>query len=52
VRNPKEATAPKDVSYEQQLGMVPIPALRSNSKWAAAPGWTVTPGLKYVHFKR
>jgi iron complex outermembrane receptor protein len=51
VRNPKEATAPKDVSYEQHSEWSQYQPF-VEFEWAAAPGWTVTPGLKYVHFKR
>jgi len=49
--NPKEATAPKNVSYEQQSSWNQYQPF-VEFEWAVAPQWTVTPGLKYVHFQR
>ncbi len=49
--NPKEAGAPKSVSYEQRSSWRQYQPF-VEFEWAAAPGWTVTPGLKYVDFKR
>ncbi|QYG08899.1 TonB-dependent receptor [Janthinobacterium sp. PAMC25594] len=49
--NPKEATTPKSVSYDQQSSWKQYQPF-IEFEWAAAPSLTVTPGLKYVHFKR
>ena len=51
VPNPKEATAPKDVSYNQRSSWKQYQPF-VEFEWAAAPSLTVTPGLKYVSFKR
>jgi iron complex outermembrane receptor protein len=51
VPNPKEATAPKSVSYEQNSSWKQYQPF-VEFEWAMAPAWTVTPGLKYVNFKR
>ncbi|MDB5754620.1 MAG: TonB-dependent receptor [Massilia sp.] len=51
VPNPKEATAPKDVAYEQRSSWKQYQPF-IEFEWAAAPGWTITPGLKYLHFTR
>ena len=51
VPNPKEATAPKDVSYNQNSSWKQYQPF-VEFEWAVAPQWTVTPGVKYVHFKR
>ncbi len=49
--NPKESTAPKSVSYEQNSSWKQYQPF-IEFEWAMAPGWSVTPGLKYVHFQR
>lgn len=51
VPNPKEATAPKDVSYDQRSSWKQYQPF-IEFEWAVAPSWTVTPGVKYVNFKR
>ncbi|MCU6501285.1 TonB-dependent receptor [Rugamonas sp. A1-17] len=51
VPNPKEATAPKDVSYNQNSSWKQYQPF-VEFEWAVAPQWTVTPGIKYVNFKR
>jgi iron complex outermembrane receptor protein len=51
VPNPKEATAPKDVSYEQGSSWKQYQPF-VEFEWALAPALTVTPGLKQVHFTR
>jgi iron complex outermembrane receptor protein len=49
--NPKEATAPRNVSYEQKSSWTQYQPF-VEFEWAVAPAWTVTPGIKYVNFKR
>lgn len=49
--NPKEASAPKSVSYQQGSSWKQYQPF-VEFEWALAPAWTVTPGLKYVNFKR
>ena len=49
--NPKEATAPKNVAYDQRSSWRQYqPFLEF--EWAAAPALTITPGMKYVNFQR
>lgn len=49
--NPKEATAPKNVAYDQRSSWRQYqPFLEF--EWAAAPALTITPGVKYVNFQR
>jgi iron complex outermembrane receptor protein len=49
--NPKESSAPKDISYEQDSSWKQYQPF-IEFEWALAPSWTVTPGVKYVNFKR
>lgn len=49
--NPKEATAPKSVSYDQRSSWKQYQPF-VEFEWAVAPQWTVTPGLKYLNFQR
>ncbi|MFZ6746377.1 TonB-dependent receptor [Undibacterium sp. JH2W] len=49
--NPKEATAPKNVSYEQGSNWRQYQPF-VEFEWAAMPDLTITPGLKYVSFQR
>lgn len=49
--NPKEATAPKNVSYEQRSSWTQYQPF-VEFEWAVAPAWSITPGLKYVNFQR
>jgi iron complex outermembrane receptor protein len=51
VPNPKEATAPKNVSYNQNSSWKQYQPF-VEFEWAVAPQWTLTPGVKYVNFKR
>jgi iron complex outermembrane receptor protein len=51
VPNPKEATAPKNIAYEQKSSWTQYqPFLEF--EWAATPELTITPGYKYSNFKR
>lgn len=49
--NPKEATAPKNVAYDQASSWKQYQPF-IEFEWAVAPSWSVTPGLKYLHFTR
>ncbi|MFZ6871848.1 TonB-dependent receptor [Undibacterium sp. Di27W] len=49
--NPKEATAPKNVAYEQGSNWRQYQPF-VEFEWAATPELTITPGLKYVSFQR
>ena len=51
VPNPKESTAPKNVSYEQGSNWRQYQPF-VEFEWAALPDLTITPGLKYVSFQR
>ncbi|MFZ6798716.1 TonB-dependent receptor [Undibacterium sp. Di24W] len=51
VRNPKEATAPKDISYEQKSSWKQYQPF-VEFEWAATADLTITPGLKTINFKR
>ncbi|MBC3881480.1 TonB-dependent receptor [Undibacterium sp. LX40W] len=51
VRNPKEATAPKDVAYEQKSSWKQYQPF-VEFEWAATSELTITPGVKYMHFER
>lgn len=49
--NPKESSAPKSVSYEQRSSWKQYQPF-VEFEWNAAPDLTITPGVKYMHFKR
>jgi len=49
--NPKESSAPKSVSYEQRSSWKQYQPF-VEFEWNAAPDLTITPGIKYLHFKR
>ncbi len=49
--NPVEKTAPKTVKYDQNSGWNQVEPF-VEFEWAARDNLTVTPGLKYVSFKR
>ncbi|MCH8618092.1 TonB-dependent receptor [Undibacterium sp. TS12] len=49
--NPKESTAPKNVSYDQGSNWKQYQPF-AEFEWAASPELTITPGLKYVSFQR
>lgn len=49
--NPKEATAPKNVAYDQRSSWTQYQPF-VEFEWAVAPAWTITPGVKYVNFQR
>ncbi|MES2049073.1 MAG: TonB-dependent receptor [Pseudomonadota bacterium] len=49
--NPKEATAPKNVAYDQRSSWKQYQPF-VEFEWAAAEAWTITPGVKYVNFQR
>ncbi|MFZ6769625.1 TonB-dependent receptor [Undibacterium sp. Di26W] len=49
--NPKESTAPKNVSYDQRSSWKQYQPF-VEFEWAPMADWTITPGLKYMHFKR
>lgn len=51
VPNPKESSAPKSVSYEQRSSWKQYQPF-VEFEWNAAPDLTITPGIKYLHFKR
>ncbi|MES2296874.1 MAG: TonB-dependent receptor [Pseudomonadota bacterium] len=51
VPNPAEKTAPKNVKYEQNSAWLQNEPFME-FEWTAAPGLSITPGLKYVHFNR
>ncbi|MDO8654517.1 MAG: TonB-dependent receptor [Undibacterium sp.] len=51
VANPKEASAPKNVAYDQRSSWRQYQPF-VEFEWAVAPAWTITPGLKHVHFQR
>lgn len=51
VPNPKEATAPKSVSYDQRSSWKQYQPF-VEFEWAATKDLTITPGLKYSHFTR
>ncbi len=49
--NPKEATAPKNVAYDQRSSWKQYQPF-VEFEWAAAESLTITPGVKYVNFQR
>ncbi|MFZ6777048.1 TonB-dependent receptor [Undibacterium sp. Ji83W] len=51
VPNPKESTAPKNVSYEQGSNWRQYQPF-VEFEWSAMADLTITPGLKYVNFQR
>jgi len=51
VANPKESTAPKSVAYDQGSGWNQYQPF-VEFEWKATDALTVTPGYKYVSFKR
>lgn len=51
VPNPKEATAPKNIAYDQRSNWKQYQPF-VEFEWAATNSLTITPGLKYVNFNR
>jgi iron complex outermembrane receptor protein len=51
VPNPKEATAPKNIAYDQLSNWRQYQPF-IEFEWAATPSLTITPGLKHVNFDR
>ncbi|MFZ6771775.1 TonB-dependent receptor [Undibacterium sp. SXout7W] len=51
VPNPKEATAPKNVSYDQRSSWKQYQPF-VEFEWAPVANLTITPGLKYMNFQR
>ncbi|MBY0574491.1 MAG: TonB-dependent receptor [Undibacterium sp.] len=49
--NPKEATAPKNISYEQKSSWSQYQPF-VEFEWATSADLTITPGVKYSSFKR